>query len=237
MIPKNKSVLYLIPSDLGEGLTHTIPQYVKEIVSRLSYFIVENEKSARHFLKRINYPLPLQELKLFLLNKHVSGEDVHSYLQPLKNGISMGIISEAGCPGIADPGAVIAALCHEQEIKIMPLVGPSSIFLALMASGFNGQSFSFLGYLPIQSEQRKKYIQQIESLAYKTGQTQIFIETPYRNKALFEDLLSTCRPHTKICIAASITLPNERIATKTVAQWKSHAFNIEKVPCVFLLQG
>lgn len=233
----SKGILYLIPAPLGEAAEHVIPEYIKQQTYLLKHFIVEREKTARRYLKSIGYPHSLDELVLFALNEHTQEADLSEFIEPLKQGISMGLISEAGCPGVADPGAAIAALCHSHHIKVAPLVGPSSILLALMASGMNGQNFAFVGYLPVKDPERKKEIQRLELLSQKTGQTQIFIETPYRNHQLLKDLIANCREQTKLCIAVDITLPSEKIITKPIKNWKGFNVEMNKKPAVFLLQG
>jgi 16S rRNA (cytidine1402-2'-O)-methyltransferase len=235
--PNSKGILFLIPAPLGEDGINVIPEYIKSQVFQLSHFIVEREKTARHYLKALGYPQPLNDLVLFSLNEHTKEEDWLQFIEPLKNGISVGLLSEAGCPGIADPGAAIVSLCHSNGIKVVPFVGPSSIFLALMASGMNGQNFAFNGYLPVKDPERKKEIQRLELLSQKTGQTQIFIETPYRNQQLLKDLISNCREYTKLCIAIDVTLPSEKIITKPLKNWKNAQLDFNKKPAVFLLQG
>jgi 16S rRNA (cytidine1402-2'-O)-methyltransferase len=230
-------VLYLIPSTLGENAIQTISPQITTVINRLSYFIVEREKTARHFLKSAGYMHSLNELKLFSLNEHTNDNDIPSFIEPLLNGISMGVISEAGCPAVADPGANIVALAHQKNIQVVPLVGPSSILLALMASGFNGQGFTFHGYLPVKEQERKTALQQLEAVSLKTGYTQIFIEAPYRNNQLLKDVVSACKAETKLCIAVDITLPEEKIKTKPIKLWKGTLPDIHKKPAVFLLQA
>lgn len=228
--------LYLIPTTLGETeLNRILPSYNAEIVSALKFFIVEDVRTARRFLKQVNREINIDELTFFILNQHTKPEEISTFLKPLKDGNDMGIISEAGCPAIADPGADVAALAQQQNIKVVPLIGPSSILLSLMASGFNGQSFAFLGYLPVQQADKIKALKKMESRIYSEHQTQIFIETPYRNMKMLEDILSTCQPNTKLCIAVDITLETEFIKTKTVAEWKKQKPDLNKRPCIFLL--
>lgn len=228
--------LYLIPTTLGETeLDIILPTGNSEIVSSIQYFIVENIRTSRRFLKKVNRELNIDELTFFELNQHTKPEEIALFLKPLKEGNNMGVISEAGCPAIADPGADVVALAHQQGITVVPLVGPSSILLSLMASGFNGQSFSFLGYLPVQQAERIKALKKMESRIYSENQTQIFIETPYRNMKMLEDILSGCQPNTKLCIAADITLETEFIKTKPVSAWKSQKPDLNKRPCIFLL--
>jgi 16S rRNA (cytidine1402-2'-O)-methyltransferase len=228
--------LYLIPSTLGDTpVERVLPSYNTEIVSRLRFFIVENVRTARRFLKKCHADIDIDKLTFYELNKHTNRNDIPEFLQPLKEGNSMGIISEAGCPAVADPGAEIVALAHREGYKVVPLVGPSSPLLALMASGFNGQSYAFHGYLPIDSNERAKAIKKLETHAYNENQTQLFIETPYRNQKLAEDILLHCKPQTRLCIAMNITCEDEYIATKTVKEWKNRLPDMNKKPCVFLL--
>lgn len=231
--------LYLIPAYLGEGQQHTLPEYIKPIINGLEHFIVENEKSARHFLKAMQITRPLPSLLLYPLNERTTAQEASEYLKPLLAGTSMGLISEAGCPAVADPGANIVDMCHSKGIKVVPLVGPSSILLALMASGFNGQNFAFVGYLPIEKPQRVKRIKELEGLAQRQKQTQIFIETPYRNGSLLGDIVQSCAGNTLLCIATDITMPSEQIQTKTITQWKktleSTSKELHKRPTVFAL--
>jgi len=228
--------LYLIPSTLGNtSVERVLPPYNTEIVSRLRFFIVENVRTARRFLKKCRADIDIDKLTFYELNKHTDRNDIPEFLRPLKEGNSMGIISEAGCPAVADPGAEIVALAHREGYKVVPLVGPSSPLLALMASGFNGQSYAFHGYLPIDSNERAKAIKKLETHAYNENQTQLFIETPYRNQKLAEDILLHCKPQTRLCIAMNITCEDEYIATKTVKEWKNRLPDMNKKPCVFLL--
>ena len=228
--------LYLIPSTLGDTpVERVLPPYNTEIVSRLRFFIVENVRTARRFLKKCHADIDIDKLTFYELNKHTDRNNIPEFLQPLKEGNSMGIISEAGCPAVADPGAEIVALAHREGYKVVPLVGPSSPLLALMASGFNGQNYAFHGYLPIDSNERAKAIKKLETHAYNENQTQLFIETPYRNQKLAEDILLHCKPQTRLCIAMNITCEDEYIATKTVKEWKNRLPDMNKKPCVFLL--
>jgi 16S rRNA (cytidine1402-2'-O)-methyltransferase len=235
-----KGTLYLIPTTLGEeeDLYHTIPTYVKDIINTLDEYVVENEKSARRFLKRIGLVKPLQEMILYPLNEHTPSEEISTYLKPLLAGKNMGLLSDVGCPAVADPGASVAGLAHQKGIKVVPLVGPSSILLALMASGFNGQNFTFHGYLPKERGERVKKIKELEADAHKKKQTQLFIETPYRNQHLFDDILANCENNTLMCIATDITLPTEFIQSKSIAQWKKEpqtGAKISKRPSIFIL--
>ena len=202
--------LYLLPVTLGETAIETVlPSYNKEIIGGIKHFIVEDVRSARRFLKKVDKDIDIDSLTFYVLNKHTSPEDISGYLKPLQSGMSMGVISEAGCPSVADPGADVVAIAQSRNLKVVPLVGPSSIILAVMASGFNGQSFAFHGYLPIEQIDRVKTIKYLEQRIYNENQTQLFIETPYRNNKMAEDLLRNCRPQTKLCIAANITCEEE----------------------------
>lgn len=237
MITFDQGTLYLIPSPLGEKGMHTIGEYFKPIVFSLNHFIVENEKTARWYLKSLGYPHALNDLELFVLNEHNANKSnqLLQIIAPLKRGISMGLLSESGCPAVADPGATVVAMCHELDIRVSPFVGPSSIVLALMASGMNGQHFAFVGYLPVKQHERKKKIQQLEQHSARTGQTQIFIEAPYRNNQLMKELITVCKEETKICIAMDLTLPTEYVKTRTVWQWKKHLPDLNKHVVVFLM--
>ena len=230
--------LHLIPTTLGDNdPMQVLPISVKHFIDSTDYFIVENEKTARKFIKRISPEKSQQELKLVPLNKHTSTEALSGYLQPCVDGFDVGVISEAGCPGVAEPGAEMAALAHQKGIQVVPMVGPSSILLALMASGMNGQSFAFNGYLPIDKAEKKKALKQLEKRSLDLGQSQIFMETPYRNDKLLKDLLSYLQPHTRLTVAADITLAQEFIKTKTVQQWKSTSVDLHKRPTIFVLHS
>lgn len=228
--------LYLIPVTLGEtAIEQVLPSYNKEIILQIKYFIVENIRTARRFLKKVDTNINIDELTFFELNKHTNLEQIENYLLPITDGFHIGIISEAGCPAIADPGSDIVAIAQRKGYSIVPLVGPSSILLSLMASGFNGQSFAFLGYLPVDGSERIRKIKQIEQRVYHEDQTQIFIETPYRNQKLVEDLIKNCNQTTKLCIALNITCEDEYIKTKTIKQWAKTLPDMSKKPCIFLL--
>lgn len=228
--------LYLIPVTLGEtSVEQVLPTYNKEIILQIKYFIVENIRSARRFLKKVESSINIDELTFYELNKHTKPEDIENYLNPMVNGFHVGIISEAGCPAIADPGSDIVAIAQKKNYKVVPLVGPSSILLSLMASGFNGQGFAFHGYLPIDGSERIKKIKQLENLIHHEHQTQIFIETPYRNQKLVEDIIKHCTPSTKLCIAMNITCENEYIRTLSVKQWAKQLPDMAKQLCIFLL--
>ncbi len=228
--------LYLIPVTLGEtSIEQVLPTYNKEIILQIKYFIVENIRSARRFLKKVDSNINIDELTFYELNKHTKPEDIENYLNPMINGFHVGIISEAGCPAIADPGSDIVAIAQKKNYKVVPLVGPSSILLSLMASGFNGQGFAFHGYLPIDGAERIRKIKQLENLIHHEHQTQIFIETPYRNQKLVEDIIKHCTPSTKLCIAMNITCENEYIRTLSVKQWAKQLPDMAKQLCIFLL--
>lgn len=228
--------LFLIPVTLGEtSIEQVLPSYNREVILGIKHFIVENIRSARRFLKKTDALIDIHELTFYELNKHTKPEQIESYLNPIKEGMHVGIISEAGCPAIADPGADIVSIAQRKGYKIVPLVGPSSILMALMASGFNGQSFAFHGYLPIESNDRIRKIKQLEQRIYHEHQTQIFIETPYRNSKLAEDLIRNCSPTTKLCIAMNITCEDEFIRTFNIQNWKKQLPDMDKKPCIFLL--
>ncbi len=232
--------LYFIPVPLAESTT---PQQVvpPEVISRmhnLRHFIVENEKTARHFLAASGHPVPIRELTFAVLTKDTQPKDLPALLQSLQKGMDVGLMSEAGCPGIADPGAALAAVAHQKNIRVAPLIGPSSLLLALMASGLNGQRFTFLGYLPSDKAERIKAIKGIEFDSRKQQATQLFIETPYRNQHMLEDLVTNLQPQTRLCVACNITAQDELIVTKTVAEWKKASLpEVHKKPTVFLLMA
>ena len=231
-----KTALYLIPVLLGDTTTERVlPSYNKEIILGIRHFIVEDVRSARRFLKTVDKEINIDELQFFPLNKHTSPQDISGYLKPLEEGNPMGVISEAGCPAVADPGADVVAIAQRKNLPVVPLVGPSSIILSVMASGFNGQSFAFNGYLPIEPAERAKKLKILEQRASTEHQTQIFIETPYRNNKMVEDILKNCRPQTRLCIAANITCEDEYIKTKTLKEWKGKVPDLSKIPCIFLL--
>lgn len=231
-----EAALYLLPVTLGETtIEKVLPTYNKEIILGIKHFIVEDIRSARRFLKKVERNINIDELTFYPLNKHTSPEDISGYLKPLMEGHPMGVISEAGCPAVADPGADVVAIAQRKNLKVVPLVGPSSIILSVMGSGFNGQSFAFHGYLPIESNERIKRIKALEQRVYSENQTQLFIETPYRNLKMMEDILKNCRPQTKLCVAANITCEGEFIKTKTVKEWQGKLPDINKIPCIFLI--
>jgi 16S rRNA (cytidine1402-2'-O)-methyltransferase len=231
-----KGVLYLVPNTLGNPDTSlTIPPVITEKVSSIRVYIVENLRNARRYLKQLNRKIDIDQLTFYELNEHTPPEVIPEYLEEARNGEDTAIITEAGVPGVADPGATVVQLAHEQGIKVVPLTGPSSILMALMASGMNGQSFSFLGYLPINRPDRMQRIRQIEQEVRKNGTTQIFIEAPYRNDALLKDLLEVCDPYTRLCIAVDITMESELIRTMNVKRWRSQPPALHKRPVIFLL--
>lgn len=229
--------LYLIPVLLGDTTVDSVlPPYNKSVILGIHHFIVEDVRSARRFLKKVDRDIDIDQLTFYELNKHTQPEDIAGYLKPLSAGESMGVISEAGCPAVADPGADVVSIAQKKGLKVVPLVGPSSIILSVMASGFNGQSFAFHGYLPIESGERTKKLKLLENRIYNEHQTQLFIETPYRNGKMIEDILRDCRPQTKLCIAAGITCAEEYIRTKTIKEWKGERIpDLSKIPCIFLL--
>ncbi|MFT6167757.1 MAG: 16S rRNA (cytidine1402-2'-O)-methyltransferase [Vicingaceae bacterium] len=234
----SKAKVYLIPNFLGLEVSEnrSFPSENKEIIASLSHFAVENLKDTRRFLVRIGLKSKIDESEFYNLDKNSGWDDIQPMISALKEGHSIGIISDAGCPGIADPGSLLVKHAHINGYQAVPLIGPSSIFLALMASGFSGQSFSFKGYLDRDSAIKTKEIREMENLVKHQNQTQIFMETPYRNEAMWEDLIQTLQGETKLCVAANISLPNEYIKTKTVAEWKkSNKQNLAKIPAIFLL--
>lgn len=232
-----KGSLYLIPTTLGDTAetSEVIPVKINELINTIDEYIVENEKTARHYLKKLGIKKPLQEIVLHVLNQHTQPLEISGFLKSINEGKSIGVISEAGCPGVADPGSEVVRLAHLSNIKVIPLVGPSSILLAMMASGFNGQNFAFNGYLPKERADRIKKIKELEKLVYNKSQTQLFIETPYRNMHILEDILANCETKTRLCIACDITLPTEFIKTKSIGEWKKQIPEIAKRPTLFLI--
>ncbi len=232
----HKPALYLIPTTLGDTpIEQVLPPHNTRIISNLRHFIVENVRTARRFLKQCDKGIDIDALTFYELNKHTDKNQIASYLLPMKSGESIGVISEAGCPAVADPGADVVAIAQREGYKVVPLVGPSSMLLAIMASGFNGQSFAFHGYLPIDVGERIKQLKQLEARAYIEDQTQLFIETPYRNQKLAEDILQHCKPQTRLCIAMNISCEDEYIVTKPIKAWKGKLPDMHKKPCVFLI--
>lgn len=230
--------LYLIPAPLGEGdLAWMLPVGVQQRLASLDRFIVEHPKTARHFLKQIDGLQPLQAIELEVLNEHTRAAKLEALLAPLLAGNDVGLLSEAGCPGVADPGASLVRLAHQRHIRVVPLVGPSSILLALMASGLNGQRFCFHGYLPVEQAARNQKIAQLERASIMADETQIFIETPYRNQRLLEALMQQCHPGTDLCVACHLTLADEYVVTRTIGEWRQDLPDLNKKPAVFLLHG
>lgn len=233
-----KSKLYLIPSLLGnDDAARNLPAYNLAIIKSIRIFVVENEKSARKFIKTVLPEKKQQELEIHILDKNTSGEELHELSKLFKRGESIGIISEAGLPAVADPGGKLVRLAHQNQVQVIPLVGPSSILLALMASGMNGQQFMFHGYLPIDKFERKKVIQKLEADSRKNNCTQIFMETPYRNNQMLEDLIKFCQPSTSVCVAANITMDDEFILTQSIKEWAQKKTDFHKKPAIFLLES
>ena len=234
----SKGRLLLIPSPLGDNdPLEVIPGPVLDALQSISTFVVEEVRTARRYLSKAGLKGKIGDLEFHQLNEHTTPTEVESYLSLFDDGRDVGLITEAGLPAVADPGAQLVALCHRHGIEVIPFVGPSSLMLALMASGLNGQSFAFLGYLPAKTEERRAALRNIEKRSSAANQTQIFIETPYRNDSLFKDILSSCQGRTRITVAANITMPDAYIRTLSVAQWKKENLVIGKRPCVFLLLG
>lgn len=233
-----KGKVFLIPTTLGDNEPlEVLPISIKRTIEEIDYFIVENEKSARRFIKKISSKKPQGSLHIESLNKFTEPELIPTFLNPCLEGHNVGVISEAGCPGIADPGADVVKIAHQKNIKVVPLVGPSSIVLALMASGLNGQNFTFNGYLPIDNQERKSVVKKMERISREQNQSQIFIETPYRNTKLLEELLKTLSKSTMLCVACDITLPTEDILTLPVSAWKSNRIDLNKRPAIFIFQA
>lgn len=232
-----KGNLYLIPNTLGDTPPlEVLPLLVKKAVEHIDHYVVENEKNARRFIKSIVPRKPQGDLIISLINKFTDDSEIPPMLNPCFEGHDVGIISDAGCPGIADPGASVVREAHARGIKVVPLVGPSSILLAMMASGFNGQNFAFNGYLPIDKKERRLEIKRLERLSADQDQSQLFIETPYRNDQLLESFLNTLQPQTRLCVACDITLPTEYIKTQTVEEWKKTKVDLSKRPTLFIVQ-
>lgn len=228
--------LYLIPTTLGDTtIERVLPPDLTQIISSISVFIVENIRTARRFLKKVNPAIVIDNLTFFELNQHTDKKEISRFLEPIEKGLDIGIISEAGCPAVADPGADVVKLAHTKDIRVVPLVGPSSILMALMASGMSGQNFAFNGYLPIKNPEKAQQIKFLEKRMQTEGQTQLFIEAPYRNMQLLDDLLKNCDPQTMLCVAADITLDTEFILSKPVLYWKTHIPDIQKRPAIFMI--
>lgn len=231
-----KGKLYLIPTTLGDNEPlEVLPMSVKKIIEQTDTYIVENEKAARRFIKRISSSKAQSSLEIFHLNKFTNSSILPEFLEPCLRGVNIGLLSDAGCPGVADPGADIVKIAHSKDIKVIPLVGPSSILMAMMSSGMNGQSFSFNGYLPIDKSERKKELKRLERLSFDHNQSQIFIETPYRNNKMLEDLYNILSKDTNICVACDITLPTEYIKTYTAQDWSKKKVDLHKRPTIFII--
>ncbi|PDS24602.1 SAM-dependent methyltransferase [Flavobacterium branchiophilum] len=236
MKTSQKGKLYLIPTTLGEGNPFLVlPQTIQSTIALLDDYIVENDKTARKFIKNVLPSKVQSSLRLQTLNKHTDVTAHQRMIQPCLEGKNVGLMSEAGCPGVADPGAVIVKLAHENHIQVVPLVGPSSILLAIMASGMNGQSFAFNGYLPIDKSEKKATLKTLEKLSFDKNQSQLFIETPYRNNKMLEDLLQTLQPNTFVCVATDLTLESEFIKTKRVFEWKKDSVDLHNRPTIFII--
>lgn len=229
--------LYLIPVMLGDDTiaSDVLPSSVIRAVSLIDDYVVENSKVARKFIKAMVPEKVQATLNLHELNKHTDEKEVLSFIQPLLEGKNMGLMSDAGCPGVADPGAVIVALAHQKGIKVVPLVGPSSILLSLMGSGMNGQSFTFNGYLPIDKSEKRAMLKNLEKWSFERNQSQLFIETPYRNNQLIEEMTQVLHPNTSLCVACDLTLPTEIMLTKPISFWKKHKIDLHKRPCIFII--
>lgn len=233
-----KGVLYIIPSPIGDtSPLEVLPILNKKVINELTHFIVENEKMGRRFIKKIIPSKNQDELVIFTLNKFTTQDEINTYLDCCSKGLSIGLLSDAGCPGIADPGAVIISKAHRNEIKVKPLVGPSSIILAMMSSGMNGQNFTFNGYLPIDKKNRSQALLKFQRVAVKNNQAQIFIETPYRNNTLLIEMLKVLDINTRLCIACDLSMRSEFIKTLSVLEWKKNKPDINKRPCIFIIEG
>lgn len=232
----NPGALYLLPTPLGEGGLAAIPQAVVAQIHQLRYFIAERAKTARHFIKSTQPPYAINELTIFELNKHTKASEIPAFLAPIREGKGIGLLSEAGCPAIADPGAQVVQLAHQEGMQVIPMVGPSSLLLALMASGMNGQQFCFQGYLSPKRPVLQKDLKRLEQTSARFNQTQLFIETPYRNQTVIESALQTLRPETFFCIAANLSLPDQYVKTLRIDQWQKNKIpNLHKQPAVFLI--
>ena len=232
-----EAALYLIPVTLGDTpISNVLPSYNKEIILGIRHFIIEELRTARRFLKAVEKSIDIDSLTFYEMGKHADVSRFNQYLEPLRKGQSVGVISEAGCPAVADPGADVVAIAQREGLRVVPLVGPSSILLAVMASGFNGQSFAFHGYLPIDAGARTKRLKQLENRSAAEHQTQLFIETPYRNEKLMADLLATCNPQTRLCIAAGLTTEQEYVRSQSIRDWKKYGLpQISKIPTIFAI--
>ena len=228
----------MIPTVLAENTAHwVISPQVKEVIANTKIFLVENPRSARRYISSLKLGITIEELQFEVLDKDTPPEQVSRLMMPLLNGADIGVISEAGCPGIADPGALAVAYAHQKGIQVVPISGPSSMFLALMGSGFSGQSFAFHGYLPIDKKERAAALKKLEQESVREKRAQLFMETPFRNNQLLADALASLSPQTKLCIAKNLTAADELIQTKTIADWKNHPIDLHKVPTVFILQA
>lgn len=228
------AIVYLIPAPLEEAHLHTIPPYVLDAIKACAVFFVENERTARRYLKKLDQSIVIDQYEWFTIHK-AEASVKQQFILKLQEGKTIGLISEAGCPGVADPGQILIEAAHQYKAVIKPLVGPSSILLALMASGMNGQQFSFTGYLPIDELQRKRKLQQLEETSARFSSTQLFIETPYRNNQLMETILKVCKPQTRLCVAANLTADTEWIQTRTISDWKKDIPDLHKKPVLFCL--
>lgn len=231
------AALYLIPVTLGEtSIEQVLPPYNHEVIMGIRHFVVENIRSARRFLRQTDKGFPIDDCTFFEMGKHADEKQFSQYLQPLREGKPVGVISEAGCPAVADPGADIVKIAQREGLRVVPLVGPNSMIMAVMSSGLGGQSFAFNGYLPVDASDRAKRLKALESRAWTEGQTQLFIETPYRNEKMFQALVSTLRPQTRLCIAAGITTADEYIRTLPISEWKKTKLpDLSKIPAIFLI--
>lgn len=230
--------VYLIPTTLGDNAPlEVLPISIKRTIENIDHYIVENEKTARHFIKKVSPGKSQPNLHIESLNKYTDPTVIPSYLDPCIHGFNIGLLSEAGCPGIADPGADVVRIAHERRIQVVPLVGPSSILMAMMSSGMNGQNFAFNGYLPIDNNERKSMIKNLERLSREKGQSQIFMETPYRNNKLVKELVRTLHKNTRLCIACDITLPTEFIQTKSAHEWSEINVDLDKRPTIYIIQA
>ena len=231
------AALYLIPVTLGEtSIEQVLPPYNHEVIMGIRHFVVENVRSARRFLRQTDKAFPIDDCTFFEMGKHADEKQFSQYLQPLRDGKPVGVISEAGCPAVADPGADIVRIAQREGLRVVPLVGPNSMIMAVMSSGLGGQSFAFNGYLPVDASDRAKRLKALESRAWTEGQTQLFIETPYRNEKMFQALVCTLRPQTRLCIAAGITTADEYIRTLPISEWKKTKLpDLSKIPAIFLI--
>ena len=232
-----ETALYLIPVTLGETpVSQVLPAYNHDVILGIRHFIVENVRSARRFLRLVDHEFPIDDSTFYEMGKHAQTDQFASYLKPLQQGFPVGVISEAGCPAVADPGAEVVAMAQHKGFRVIPLVGPSSMIMAVMASGLNGQSFAFNGYLPVDEADRVKKLKALESRAWNESQTQLLIETPYRNRKMFDTILRSLRPQTRLCVAAGITTSDEYIRTHTIQEWKRIQLpDLSKIPAIFLI--